>query len=759
MFNFKNKNSIENKFLLVGAPNVGKSTYFNKITWKVSSVANIDRYTTCLNSGSIRGDKKITILDLPGVSTFSVTGMDEEVAINNILDGNYKSAINIISLLTIKRDLYLSLLLAEANVLNNIVINMCDEIKDSKIKIHKLESKFNVPVSLISAKKNINIKNSLNSVILDNPKPHKDFIIAYDIKIEKIIEKFAKNIPENKISPRFLIIEALNNNNTIIEKFKEWKICDKFDELKLKMKFTNKESETIENTRKKWVTDLLLKALVPVGNQEGKKYYSKFKKIDNILMNPWIAIPGFLLLMIFIYFLTFYEYAGGYIQAQFADNGLGALQTIISDAIVNINPDSSLQLWLSSFVGDGIIGGVFTIIGFLPWVIILFISISMIEQIGILSRLSIVFDNLLKKSGLSGRALINLFTGVGCNIPSMLLSRGISNRKEQIISIMVASLVSCSARVIVYGFISDALIHSTYGWMLSFGITMFSIIVALFVAKVFSKTLFRKNNSLFLTQIPRWRSLDLFVIVKQTAIQVYSFVSRTIIIVTILNLVVWILISTGPNSQFYLNLDDPGYINNSFLYYLSYPIRYLLYPIGLGYDFRFSVVLLASFPAKEVAASTIETLYGSAEAFQQVLYSQKYAIPALISFLTIFTFYLPCVASVVVMKKEIGIKYTLISIFSTLIGTLFFAWLLFLFSSSIEYLLIPNVYQSVVITLLVIAILIVVIVVIVYALRVSLQNKGIQELPKSNYLYKKISYVSGVSLVAALIGINTLLLI
>lgn len=749
-----NKEKITKDFILVGPPNVGKSTFFNKITWKVSPVANMDRYTTSSNQARMRKEKDVRIIDLPGLTTFVSTGHDEEVSIDYLLHQKYLGAINIISALSIHRDLLLTIRLAEAGILQNIVINMSDELNEQKINIKKVELLFGVPVSLISAKKNYNLSSAI-AQIKNNIKT-KIFKIDYGSKIERFLGQWENDVINEKVSNRFILLEALAKKEFAINEIKNVGLLDKFNDLLKQAKINEEDINLIERKRLDLIETKILHNIKDY-NLEAKIYYSKFKKIDSFFMNPWIAIPGFLILMALIYFLTFYQYLGGWIQEQFATKALEALQGLIHDQI-NSN-GSLLNTWLAGFVTDGIIGGFFTIISFLPWIIILFICINIVEQVGVLSRLSIVFDNVLKKTGLSGRAFINLFVGIGCNIPSMILSRNITNKKERIISTICSSLVSCSARVVVYGFIANAIIGPNFSWLLSFFITFISIVFALTVAYCFSNTLFRKSSSLFLIQIPRWRTLDVFLIIKRTGIEIWGFLKRTLLVVSLLNFCVWFLMSTGPNSQFILDLNEPSYIEKSFLNYLSLPFQYLLYPIGLGFDNRWSVSLIAAFPAKEVAASSIETLFGGEQGFASSLYNSHFPIPVIISYLIMFSFYIPCLASVVVMKKEIGWKYTLINIFGILLICYCLSWIVFNFAGAINIIFLNKQFKSIPIVFMFIFLAILIIFCLIHYYRTRLQNVGKYESINKFNKYK-ITYIllGSICLVALIISTIFLLI-
>lgn len=736
------KNKTDKKsYLLVGSTNVGKSTFYNKITWKYSSVANADKITTTSTWGKLRADKNVIVVDLPGINTLNATaGYDEEISLSYILNNKYQGCMNILSATSLKRDFHLTYDLAEAGILTSMIVNMVDELNGAEIKTFQLVKEFKVPVSLISAKKNsglsVALTNTLNHKL--NPKP---FAIKYASKIEKFITAALNKISDhNNVSKRFILIQFLLKNKLICEYLTNKNEIEALNKIKKELKISANDISDIKQVKKLLVDKLFNKCFITLNKDDRNKTASTkkeifYEKIDRILLSPYISIPFFILLTFGIYYLTFGPYAGGFIQEQLA-GGFESLQIIIADSIKHS--------WWGAFVADGIFGGIFTILSFLPWIIILTLITSFIDQIGLLARMSISFDKLFEKFGVSGRSVVNLIAGIGCNIPSILLARNASSKKERIISVLIAPLVSCSARIIVYGFVIKSLLAGTpsadLSWLFIGLITAFSVIVTLFAGLTFSKILFRNTNTIFIGHVSKWRSVDWFVLAKKTIMESYQFVKKTIIIVAIANLVVWILTYLGPSGNPML---DETQINQSFLYYLSLPFKYILYPTGLGFDWRFPVSIISSFPAKEVASSTISTLFGTEVGFANVVWNLKLPIATIASYLMYFTFFIPCMATVVVIKKEIGKKYLLIHIVFSLLLAYVSSWIIFILIGSFEgYVNQTVIYNLPILLLSVFGFISISLIGIIYIIRSFLQSKGHIE----KITYKKYFQITNYSL-------------
>lgn len=661
------------QYLLVGAPNVGKSTFFNKITWQNAPVGNIDRITVSAKRGTLRLDSKISIIDLPGVYTLNPSTGDEEVVIKNVVEANYDSVLNIIAAPSLKRDLTLTIQLLEAGVVNDIAINMVDEVKHLRIDAFRISRKLGVPIHLISAVKNRGVRETVKSLLYDHDLK-KPFPLKYEAKYETIISTLETYIPDLKnVTKRFIAIQYLEGNLWIHKMFYEWNIKQLADDILEQNGITIKEAKvSIRNSRNIFINSIYQDCMTPIACVVQDKKFQKSKKIDQFMTNAWIAIPIFLLVLAAIYYITFGSYAGGWITEKWT-NLLSQGQDAVRTALAN---NTTANEWVQNFVADGLLGGIFTVVGFLPYIIILFFFVSLLEQTGYLARISLLTDKWLERFGISGRSVVTLITGIGCNIPSVMMARNCHSKKERTIVFLIAPFMACSARLVVFTWIAEALIGPNCAWLIGLGMTIFSGLVTLLLGLAFSQTMFRNYKTFLLTELPKWRMPDFLVIFKKLVIEVFEFLKRVITIIFLINLIMFLLMYISPTTGLimddsYLNVSVVDLQHASLLQYISLPFQYLFYPIGLGQDWRFATSLIAAAPAKELAASNLALMFtgnsndanpNTYQGLHDALFGPNsnitLPIATISAYLVFFAFYTPCLSTIVVMKKEGGWKKT-----------------------------------------------------------------------------------------------------
>ncbi len=648
---------VSDNILLIGAPNVGKSTFFNKITNGTVAVSNIDRLTVSNSVARLKLNKSINIVDLPGVYNLSHPIDEELVVAHELAHEHFSKITNIIGAQSIERDLFLTLQVAETGLLNNLVINMVDEVDKSQLLVKKL-SKYlnNIEVSLCQANKGLGLQQATKEFIKNNPIDAN--VVKYSSNIESLITKISLILPNSKISKRYYAIMLLENNEYVHQRFAN-KHKEKYAKIKQIIKSIDlvKISSEILVTKKNYIKKIIKDCF-----KSFDKYLSKNKdkqnKFDKKILKKWIGIPTFFLLLILIYYVTFGPYMGGTIKEYFGDK---FLNDIVADKWLNkLFDQMGASIFIKGLFVDGIFKGFFAVLSFAPTLIILFTLVNIIQQIGILSRVSILLDDALNKFGISGRSVITLLTGFGCNVPAIMMARSSSSKKEKIISVLISPFIVCSARIMVIYFVCNAIFSPTYGWMLMIFLIFLSGLVALIMGLFFSNTLFRKIKSFFMIEMVDWRKPDFLVIFKLVWLELKEFIKKAGLIIIIANFLIWLLLHLSINGT--LADDD---IQQSFLAYLSKGINYILYPCGFYEDdgWKLTASLITAFPAKEIAITNLSLLFphGFSSYFNTPIH-----IAQGISYIVILMFYLPCAATIAAIKKESNWKYLFVHLGSSI---------------------------------------------------------------------------------------------
>lgn len=651
----KFRNTEGNTYLLIGAPNTGKSTIFNLLTTSTAIVSNIDRMTTEHTMGRIKHSHNY-LVDLPGTYNLSHPIAEEKETHYHLLHHKVDAVVNIISAFSIQRDLFLTLQCIETGMLNTLCVNMVDLINPKSINWDKLSKKLNnLKIVLSRSNRNKNTQNVLKS--LYNSKKVNPNVVTYSKEIENWIAKYEKVLPDMNVSKRFAALMLLENNSYFISQLKDhhpgyWNEINK-----ILTKTRDKHYiEEIRTTKKLFVDKLLEEC-----SNKKKKYLkvnlTKQNKFDHYFLKKWIGIPAFLLIAIAIYYLAFGSYAGGWLQqnlGQALTNQNWGLSHWLIVGFNNINAPE----WVSSMIVNGILGGLFMVITFIPCIAILYICVTIIQQVGLLSRVSILLDNALSKFGISGRSIVNLLTAFGCNVPAIMLARSSSSRKERIISVLIVPFIPCATKIIVIAAVANAVFGLTFGWLFLVGAVILSGVIALTLGLTFSKTMFRKQKSFFCVEMVNWNGIDFRIMFKNVWQTIKGFLKKALLTITIANLVFWALLHLGNVPGVYINTTEhPELINKSVLAYIGYGLAYPMYPVFGSLRWDLTTSLIAAIPAKELSLTTLQMLAQNGQTIKDLF------TPALaVSFMIFVLYYVPCLPSINTMRTEVGRKNALLNI-------------------------------------------------------------------------------------------------
>lgn len=624
---------------LVGNPNCGKTTLFNALTGARYSVGNWPGVTVEKKEGTINDTLKI--VDLPGIYSLTPYSKDEEIAEEFILSDESDVVINIVDGTNLERNLYLTSQLMETGKPMILALNMIDELQQSgqEIDYTKLSYELGMPVVPISALK----KEGLEDLIREIKKVQTDSTShewKFSNEIEKYIDAIIKKVKSNDIQhknypPRFLAIKHLENDQVVSDK------VNYFDK------------ETLSDFEDKIVMDRYerIKKIIE------KTIYTKTHlldqtrsdKIDSVLTHKWFGIPIFAVVMYLVFQFTF---SVGNIFLDIIDGFFGEVVIpTTAQTLTNIGVKS----WMVSLVSDGIIGGVGSVLTFLPNIVFLFLAIAILEDSGYMARVAFILDKSLKKIGLSGKAFIPMVVGFGCNVPGIMATRTLRSETDRKISILVNPFISCGARLPVYILFVNAF-FATNKALVTYSLYLLGIIVAIVMALVFKSTIFRGKREPFMIELPRYRMPSVKNIIAKVWERAKAYIKKAGTVILAGAVVLWFVLNMGPSG-----LTD---INNSFGAMIGKAVAPIFRPLGFG-NWPAALSLLTGILAKEVVISNMAIVYGlgdsvaeaalegSVQGFATTLNSAFTQVSAY-AFMVFVLLYTPCVAAIAAVKREMN---------------------------------------------------------------------------------------------------------
>lgn len=658
---------------LIGLPNSGKTTIFNLLTGLHQRTGNWPGVTVEKKSGFIVGENYfIEIIDLPGIVGLSPNSIDEKIAVDFIVSKIANGYLVIIDALNLKRGLYLLSQLMELELPLIVVLNMMDKAEDLEISIDlkMLEDLIGVKVFPSVALKEIGIDEIKKAIINGDFKISKKKV-NYGEDFEGLIKEIEKILAENfngKIkNKRFFALKILEEDQTfwqMLEEKEEKKklknliesksitFCKKFNYKDLSEYIAEKRYGFAEGILNEIYKDYSIRSKIQISNQ-----------IDLIFTHKLFGIPIFFIILYFLFSAIYY-----------VGNPFGEFMRDIFN-FFSIFFKNSFSFYkfpkiFSSFIVDGILTGVGTVISFFPNIFLLYFFISILEDSGYFMRVSFLFDKVMHYIGLHGKAILPIILGFGCNVPAITGTRILEEERDRILTILIIPFISCSARLPIYVLFAGIFFPENEA-VIILSLYLLSFIFSVISAKFYQKFLIKKPLSALIMELPPYHIPSIKGALIHSWIRSKEFLKKASTIILFGILMIWALGNLPPGVEYGGKDSWAGLIGNFFSKFLK--------PLGFGF-WQAGVALLFGIVAKEIVVGTFSVLF-SPNPLQEIL-PLYFTKTSAFSFMLISLIYTPCLSTLSVIKREAGLKYALISIiYSILLG-----WILsFLFYQSVSF--------------------------------------------------------------------------
>lgn len=702
------------KFALAGNPNSGKTTLFNSLTGSTAHVGNWPGVTVDKREGIYKKlEEPVAIIDLPGIYSLSPYTPEEVISRNYILDEKPDCVVNIVDATNLERNLYLTTQLLEIDVPVIVALNMIDEVQKAgdKIDAQKLEQKIGVPVVAISALKGNGIDQLMKrayecskvgrnarTVLEGGALSHliRDCRIALEgAGVENALFHAVKLVEQDEIETKQHPQAA-----ETVQKFKET-----FDD----ETFGSDFEAIVADSRYKYISQNYSNALIRSG-KSGKEKLTRSDKADRILTHRIWGIPIFLVILFAVFHLTFSEdlfYLGSMgalgkdwvsLQGMWGEGVFGSAEGIASPGVILFNlldcitssisgaissamNNGGVAQWATGLVVDGVLGGLFSVLSFLPQILLLFMFFSLLEDSGYMARVAFILDRLFRRFGLSGRAFMPMIMGFGCSVPAMANTRTLADENERLATIRVIPFFSCGAKLPILTAIAGGIAQMTgtgNADIITYLMYLLGIIVAICAVLLMRSTTMRGEVSPFIMELPSYRIPQAHSLVMLLWDKMKHFIKKAFTIILASTILIWFVSHFSFSWEF---LSDEK-MNESILAGIGKLMQPLFTPVGFGsqlgeWGWVFVVAAITGLIAKENVIATFGTLatcitgtfvadetLGGVDSVAQMISATGIGVPALIAFIAFNMLTIPCFAAVATARAEMPSKkkfnYTLL---------------------------------------------------------------------------------------------------
>lgn len=690
------------KFALAGNPNCGKTTLFNNLTGSTAHVGNWPGVTVDKKEGVYKKcAEPIKIIDLPGIYSLSPYTPEEVISRNYILEEKPDCVINVVDATNLERNLYLTTQIMEIDVPVVIALNMMDAVtkRGDRIDAKKLEEKTGIPVVSVSALKNQGLDELMKRGYEASKTPRKGKTVLEGGALAHLIKDCRIALEGQGVeNALFHAVKLVETDELEVKSHPASKaMVDEFKKTFKDNTFGDDFEAVVADGRYKYITQNY--SSVMVREKTIKEKLNRSDKADKVLTHKIWGIPVFLLILFAIFHLTFSEnllFIGaalpeGWVSLEgtaaeglfgtegiaspgvFLTNLLGLATDSITAAVQNAMEAGEVASWATGLVCDGMLGGLFAVVGFLPQILVLFMFFSILEDSGYMARVAFILDRLFRKFGLSGRAFMPMIMGFGCSVPATINTRTLADKNERISTIRVIPFFSCGAKLPILTAIAGG-IGVAFGLpntdIVTYGMYVLGITVAIVCVLLMRSTTMKGEAPPFIMELPAYHLPQPKNLMLHLWDKTKHFVKKAFTIILASTIVVWVISHFSFGWEF---LEDTE-IDRSILAGIGQLIQPVFTPMGFGsqlgaFGWVFAVAAITGLIAKENVIATFGTLAacivgavidvetdGGIAAAGAMIAATGITVPALISFIAFNMLTIPCFAAVATAKAELPTK-------------------------------------------------------------------------------------------------------
>ncbi len=644
---------MELRIALAGNPNCGKTTMFNKLTGSSQRVGNWPGVTIDRKSGRIKGTDA-ELIDLPGIYSLSPYSPEEIVSRNYLIDERPDAVINIVDATNLERNLFLTLQILDTGIPTVVALNMMDTVEKlgDKIDVRKLSEGLGCPVVPVSALKGDGVDELVKKAVDVAGNKRVPTPVRFDHRIEDVISHTENairgNVPDELI--RWYAVKILENDECVLGQHPEVRSSVSGPISELEEEYDDDSDAVIADARYGTIAHIVSSSVTKARRDEKG---SLSDRIDRVVTHRILGLPIFICIIgaLFLAIIGYGDVTG--IGTYFTDMLNGYIGDSLMPAAEEWCAENGVSDVLTGLLVNGIIGGVGAVIGFLPQMLVLFVALCILEDVGYMARVAFVMDRIFRYFGLSGKSFIPVLVGIGCGIPGIMASRTIESERDRRITAMTVTFMPCGAKLPVIAMIAGALFGGN-GM-----VALFSYVLGI-VCVLISGIILKKLRSLsgtpapFIMELPPYHMPSWINVLKGTIDRGWAFVKKAGTIILLSCVVLWFLMSFNTSFEF-IGTDATS---DSILQVIGEAICFVFQPLGWGDEWQLTVGTLTGLIAKENIVGTFGDLYGieageNGEGLEAVL-AAALTPAAGLGFLAFNLICAPCFAAIGAMHRELG---------------------------------------------------------------------------------------------------------